>query len=591
MPWSSLKILLVAGITRLSAVNIRSWEQCEVGSPNRCTCFEWFRLPAKSNAVLDHEDVKQGFRGFAKKVHPDKHSPAEKQKWGSIFSFGRSCKEFLSVSENLMSYTSKVIKKFEFADRRGWSTDVLGDLIEELHLELGIDDVQYDPLRPRFSKRNSPAEKMHLYLDDSVSMRGNKLEEAKTLVEAIMPRLERTPTFVHLIGPRSHTRQIFSDEDDFVFDDVSRLWMAPERAVDTCDILFMMDITGSMAGAIQAAREKVVEVATGLSSRFVTLRMGFLGYRDMEDDERFMTFDFTTDPSELRYRLESVRADGGGDTPEDVVGALELVSSFAWRSDQRILVHIADAPAHPPRGGQRAPEDIFRGIVALGIEYTMLLEGDGANSMSDTYSAIYNAWGPRRSMKVMSVHTCSHAVFEQAVLDAAFEATPHARGTFLWQYVYGSITQNHSRDQEVVIVTDGIDNDSDGDFRGTDGFNHMMALLSESGIRHPRITVHCIGNVECTKAKYRELAMASGGDFFMSSDQDGRQKFVTHMLMTHSERVAKESSQKEHYAQLTSGESRFPWFVPAVIERGGSEAQRGYSCEEKNGAQVCRRKR
>lgn len=40
--------------------------------------------------------------------------------------------------------------------------------------------------------------------------------------------------------------------------------------------------------------------------------------------------------------MDSVEADGGGDRPEDVIGALEKVLGFAWSSQTRLLIHIAD---------------------------------------------------------------------------------------------------------------------------------------------------------------------------------------------------------------------------------------------------------
>lgn len=47
----------------------------------------------------------------------------------------------------------------------------------------------------------------------------------------------------------------------------------------------MMDITGSMRRAIDAACAKVIEVADGLRGMCPELRLGFLGYRDIGDAE------------------------------------------------------------------------------------------------------------------------------------------------------------------------------------------------------------------------------------------------------------------------------------------------------------------
>ena len=39
-------------------------------------------------------------------------------------------------------------------------------------------------------------------------------------------------------------------------------------------------------------------------------------------------------------------AHGGGDGPEDVAGGLKKALSLTWKGDTRIIIHIADAPAH-----------------------------------------------------------------------------------------------------------------------------------------------------------------------------------------------------------------------------------------------------
>jgi len=191
----------------------------------------------------------------------------------------------------------------------------------------------------------------------------------------------------------------------------------------------------------------------------------------------------------------------------------------------------------------------------------------------------------------MTVEACTPDVFKQAVIDAAFEATPLARGTFLWQYVYQAISAKHGHDQEVVIVTDGYDNDSDEDFRGTEGFNKMMQLLKESGIPLPRIIVYCIGNEDCIKARYRELAMASGGDFFMARLPGAKEAFMRHALMTHAQRMFKALAQKEKYIQITNTADRFQWFVPALVDANAAITGKawGMTCQNVGGTQVCQR--
>ena len=48
----------------------------------------------------------------------------------------------------------------------------------------------------------------------------------------------------------------------------------------------------------------------------------------------------------LRDCIARSKATGGGDEPEDVAGGLKKMLSLSWKGDTRIIIHIADAPAH-----------------------------------------------------------------------------------------------------------------------------------------------------------------------------------------------------------------------------------------------------
>lgn len=164
----------------------------------------------------------------------------------------------------MKAYAKRLKGMLDLAKRKGWSEERKGERLEEFHDEIGLHKKDGESiLKPRFPKRESPSEKMYLVLDNSPSMRGEKLLDAHDVIKQIMPRVELTPTGVHLIGPRAFSKQIFSETDDFTFDDIYNHWQAP-FILPTCDILFLVDITGSMGDAISAARMKVVEIAEGL---------------------------------------------------------------------------------------------------------------------------------------------------------------------------------------------------------------------------------------------------------------------------------------------------------------------------------------
>lgn len=156
----------------------------------------------------------------------------------------------------MAAYAERLKAMLALAKRKGWSKDRKDERLEEFHDEIGLHKKDGEStMKPRFQKRESPSEKMFLILDDSPSMRGENLLDAHDEVKQMMPRVELTPTTVHLIGPRDFSKQIFSEKDDFTFDDIFERWQAP-FILPTCDILFLMDTTGS--------RMKVVEIAEGL---------------------------------------------------------------------------------------------------------------------------------------------------------------------------------------------------------------------------------------------------------------------------------------------------------------------------------------
>jgi len=50
--------------------------------------------------------------------------------------------------------------------------------------------------------------------------------------------------------------------------------------------------------------------------------------------------------ADLQNFIARSKAMGGGDGAEDVAGGLKKALSLTWKGDTRIIIHIADAPAH-----------------------------------------------------------------------------------------------------------------------------------------------------------------------------------------------------------------------------------------------------
>jgi Mg-chelatase subunit ChlD len=117
------------------------------------------------------------------------------------------------------------------------------------------------------------------------------------------------------------------------------------------DVLFLIDPTGSMGDEIARLKDSVRSVAERISSlpANADLRLGMTLYRDRGDLFVTRTFDFTSSVDVFKAALAEVRADGGGDTPEDLnAGLHQAVTGPSWRGDDtvKLMFLVADAPPH-----------------------------------------------------------------------------------------------------------------------------------------------------------------------------------------------------------------------------------------------------
>ncbi len=117
-------------------------------------------------------------------------------------------------------------------------------------------------------------------------------------------------------------------------------------------VVFALDATGSMAGLIGAAKDKIWSIASSLSQTEPTpiLELGLIFYRDRGDD--FITHIVPlSDSIDIIYtELMKITANGGGDGPESVnQGLYEAVTKFNWAPQQKTyktIFLIGDYPPH-----------------------------------------------------------------------------------------------------------------------------------------------------------------------------------------------------------------------------------------------------
>lgn len=112
---------------------------------------------------------------------------------------------------------------------------------------------------------------------------------------------------------------------------------------------FLIDATASMARWISAAKRQTRKIREEILSENpdITLEIGAVFYRDLHDNERFVTVPFTQDITEFEDGIRNVWAEGGDDDCEDVAGGFQEVLRMPWAdADLNHLFLICDAPPH-----------------------------------------------------------------------------------------------------------------------------------------------------------------------------------------------------------------------------------------------------
>ena len=132
---------------------------------------------------------------------------------------------------------------------------------------------------------------------------------------------------------------------------------AAQRAFDLyqsgLDLMICIDSTGSMQPTIDALAVALGEMADILSGISPKLRLGVVHYKDHGELGKTgakVVQPLSKNIKGTRTKLEKLRAMGGGDLPEAVLGGLDLALSkeMKWDADaNKITILIGDAPPHP----------------------------------------------------------------------------------------------------------------------------------------------------------------------------------------------------------------------------------------------------
>ncbi|SDG07768.1 VWA domain-containing protein [Epilithonimonas hungarica] len=117
------------------------------------------------------------------------------------------------------------------------------------------------------------------------------------------------------------------------------------------DLVFVVDATGSMGDEINYLKSELLDVLEKVESNLknTNVRYGSVFYRDNGDEYVTRKFDFSNNAENLINFIKKQDADGGGDTPEAVVEAMESsIDRLDWSNENstKIMFLLLDAPPH-----------------------------------------------------------------------------------------------------------------------------------------------------------------------------------------------------------------------------------------------------
>ena len=119
------------------------------------------------------------------------------------------------------------------------------------------------------------------------------------------------------------------------------------------EMVFVLDTTGSMGGLLGGAKQKIWSIVNDVlkTPRHPSVCVGLVAYRDHGDVYVTKVLPVTSDLDKVYGTLMEYKADGGGDTPEDVRQALaDGVHRAGWSaaspSCAQVLFLVGDAPPH-----------------------------------------------------------------------------------------------------------------------------------------------------------------------------------------------------------------------------------------------------
>lgn len=188
------------------------------------------------------------------------------------------------------------------------------------------------------------------------------------------------------IGTASATAIIYRVQAEQTIEPIQTTNETVSNNQKTLEMVFVLDTTGSMGGLIEGAKTKIWSIVNDVMQRKdrPRVKIGLVAYRDNGDAYVTQVTALTEDLDKVYSTLMDFRAEGGGDTPENVRRALaEGVEKAGWtktnQNTAQILFLVGDAP---PQNYQQEPDVLI--TTAKAVRQNMIVNTIQCGNATDT---------------------------------------------------------------------------------------------------------------------------------------------------------------------------------------------------------------
>lgn len=188
------------------------------------------------------------------------------------------------------------------------------------------------------------------------------------------------------IGTASTTAVIYKVQADNSIEQNIQTEIVVSDNQKTLEMVFVLDTTGSMGGLIEGAKQKIWSIVNDVMQKKdrPKVKIGLVAYRDNGDAYVTQVTPLTEDLDKVYSKLMDFKAEGGGDTPENVRRALaEGVEKAGWaktnKNTAQILFLVGDAP---PQNYEQEPDVLV--TTAKAVQQSMIINTIQCGNAGDT---------------------------------------------------------------------------------------------------------------------------------------------------------------------------------------------------------------